>query len=42
MSSATAQFSATPSTSSDTFWEHLWPDPSLLALKCEVSILSTR
>lgn len=38
MSSASAQFSATLSTNSDTFLAHLWPDPSLLVLKCEVSI----
>lgn len=38
MSSASVQFSATLSTSSDTSLEHLWPVRSLPALKCEVRI----
>lgn len=40
MSSASAPFSATLSTSSDTSLEHLWPVRSLPALKCEVRLRS--
>lgn len=40
MSSASAPFSVTLSTNSDTSLEHLWPVRSLPALKCEVCIRS--